>query len=181
MRDLNPLPKTHLHLRFIGSMRVYAPERIAEAQGIRLPEGPTDSIVTEIPIDQRGWFQFQHVYDAVRRAVHSEEAMRTIAREAVEDNAAESSRHLEIQIDLTSYAPFVGGTTPALEIILDEAVTASHATDVDVTVVVVTSRIRHPLETRILARLAARYARGGVGGVAGLSLPNDKRRGVTSE
>ena len=47
--------------------------------------------------------------------------MRRIVREAAADDAAEGSRWLEIQVDPTSYAPFVGGITPALEIVLDEA------------------------------------------------------------
>src|ERR1035438_1130822 len=47
--------------------------------------------------------------------------MRRIVREAAVDDAGEGSRWLEIQVDPTSYAPFVGGITPALEIILDEA------------------------------------------------------------
>ena len=38
-----------------------------------------------------------------------------------QDDAAEGSRWLELQVDPTSYAPFVGGITPALEIVLDEA------------------------------------------------------------
>ena len=181
MRDLNLLPKAHLHLHFTGSMRVHTLERMAEAQGIRLPEGLTDNIAIEVPADQRGWFRFQRAYDAARKTVRSEEAMRTIVREAAEDDAAEGSRRLEIQIDPTSYAPFVGGITPALEIVLDEAAAASRATGVDVAVIVAASRIRHPLEARTLARLAAKYAGDGAGDVVGFGLSNDERRGVTSE
>ena len=51
--------------------------------------------------------------------------MRRLVREAAADDAAEGSRWLEIQVDPTSYAPFVGGITPALEIVLDEARTVS--------------------------------------------------------
>lgn len=47
--------------------------------------------------------------------------MRRVVREMVEDDAAEGSWRLEFQVDPTSYAPFVGGITPALEIVLDEA------------------------------------------------------------
>lgn len=181
VRDLNRLPKAHLHLHFTGSMRVRTLERMAEAQGVRLPEGLTDNVAIEVPADQRGWFRFQRAYDAARKTVRSEEAMRTIVREAAEDDAAEGSRRLEIQIDPTSYAPFVGGITPALEIVLDEAAAASRATGVDVAVIVAASRIRHPLEARTLARLAAKYAGDGAGDVVGFGLSNDERRGVTSE
>jgi len=107
--------------------------------------------------------------------------MRRIVAEAAADDAAEGSGRLEIQVDPTSYAPFVGGLTRALEIVLDEATTASAATGVEVGVVVAASRIRHPLEARTLARLAARYAGDGAGQVVGFGLSNDERRGVTEQ
>ena len=107
--------------------------------------------------------------------------MRRIVAEAAADDAREGSRRLEIQIDPTSYAPFVGGITPALEIVLDEAKRATEATGVEVGVVVAASRIRHPLEARTLARLAAQYAGDGPGSVVGFGLSNDERRGITSE
>lgn len=107
--------------------------------------------------------------------------MRRIVREAVADDAREGSRRLEIQIDPTSYAPFVGGITPALEIVLDEATNASREFGIEVGVIVAASRVRHPLEARTLARLAAQYAGDGPGSVVGFGLSNDERRGITSE
>ena len=104
--------------------------------------------------------------------------MRRIVREAAEDDAAEGSRWLEIQVDPTSYAPFVGGITPALEIVLDEARAVSAEGRIGVAVVVAASRMRHPLEARTLARLAARYAGDDAGDVVGFGLSNDERRGV---
>jgi adenosine deaminase len=50
-----------------------------------------------------------------------------------------------------------------------------------VAVVVAASRIRHPLDARTLARLAAHYAGDGPGEVVGFGLSNDERRGVTEE
>ncbi|ACQ81417.1 adenosine deaminase [Beutenbergia cavernae DSM 12333] len=181
MRDLATLPKAHLHLHFTGSMRVATLRDLAHEQGIRLPESLLDHDPLRVPADERGWFRFQRSYDAARAVVRSEAAMRRVLREAVEDDGAEGSRRLEIQIDPTSYAPFVGGLTPALEIVLDEARAASAATGVSVGVVVACSRMRHPLEARTLARLAARYAGDAPGEVVGFGLSNDERRGRTSE
>ena len=107
--------------------------------------------------------------------------MRRIVLEAAEDDAAEGSGWLELQVDPTSYAPFVGGLTPALEIVLDAAREATAATGCSVAVVVAASRIRHPLDARTLARLAARYAGEGPGQVVGFGLSNDERRGTTDE
>lgn len=181
MRDLNLLPKAHLHLHFTGSMRIPTLQKMAAQQHIRLPDGLTDNVAIEVPADQRGWFRFQRAYDAARKVVRSEEAMRTIVREAAEDDALEGSRRLEIQIDPTSYAPFVGGITPALEIVLDEARKASKTSGIEVAVIVAASRIRNPMEARTLARLAAQYAGEGPGEVVGFGLSNDERRGRTSD
>jgi len=181
VRDLATLPKAHLHLHFTGSMRVATLAELADAHGIRLPQALLDGDPLEVAADARGWFRFQRLYDAARTCVRSEADMRRIVAEAAADDAAEGSGRLEIQVDPTSYAPFVGGLTRALEIVLDEAAAASAATGVEVGVVVAASRIRHPLEARALARLAARYAGEGAGRVVGFGLSNDERRGVTEE
>src|SRR5690606_19766299 len=71
----------------------------------------------------------------------------------------------------------------AMEIILDEAASVNASAEVTgsarVGVIMAASRIRHPLEARTLARLAARTA--GPGGVLGFGLSNDERRGTTSD
>ncbi len=181
MRDLALLPKAHLHLHFTGSMRPSTLAELAARHGIRLPSALLDDDPLHVPADERGWFRFQRLYDAARACVRSEADMRRIVAEAAQDDAAEGSGRLEIQVDPTSYAPFVGGITPAIEIVLDAAREASVATGVDVGVVVAASRMRHPLEARTLARLAAHHAGDGPGQVIGFGLSNDERRGETAE
>jgi adenosine deaminase len=181
VRDLVSLPKAHLHLHFTGSMRLATLAELAAARGVRLPAALLDETPVRPPADERGWFRFQRLYDAARACVRSEADMRRIVREAAHDDAAEGSGRLEIQVDPTSYAPFVGGLTPALEIVLDEAAAASRASGVEVAVIVASSRTRHPLEARTLARLASRYAGDGPGQVVGFGLSNDERRGDTAE
>ena len=181
-RAVVDLPKAHLHLHFTGSMRVTTVHELAARHGIRLPDALTSDYPPRLSArDERGWFRFQRLYDAARACVRDESDLRRIVREAAEDDAAEGSRWLEIQVDPTSYAPFVGGITPALEIVLDEARSASAAGPTGVAVVVAASRIRHPLDARTLARLAARYAGEGPGEVVGFGLSNDERRGVTED
>ncbi|MCB7136802.1 adenosine deaminase [Cellulosimicrobium marinum] len=181
MRDLATLPKAHLHLHFTGSMRVETLRDLAEHYGVRLPHALIDGDPLRLPPTERGWFRFQRLYDAARACVRSEADMRRIVLEAAQDDAAEGSGRLEIQVDPTSYAPFVGGITPAVEIVLDAARSASAETGTEVAVVVAASRMRHPLDARTLARLAARYAGEGPGDVVGFGLSNDERRGDTAE
>ncbi|KGN38303.1 adenosine deaminase [Knoellia subterranea KCTC 19937] len=181
MRDLAVLPKAHLHLHFTGSMRVETVREMSASHGLRLPSAlEADWPVTFETRDERGWFRFQSLYDAARHCVRGEADMRRIVREAALDDGAEGSRWLEIQIDPTSYAGFVGGITPALEIVLDEAASVSRVPGAaQVGVIVAASRMRHELESRTLARLAARYAGEGPGAVVGFGLSNDERRGDT--
>lgn len=181
-RALHTLPKAHLHLHFTGSMRITTLRELADKHGLRLPPALTTQWPPELSArDERGWFRFQRLYDAARACVRDEADMRRIVREAAEDDAAEGSRWLEIQVDPTSYAPFVGGITPAIEIVLDEARAASADTGTQVAVVVAASRMRHPLDARTLARLAARHAGVGAGSVVGFGLSNDERRGMTED
>lgn len=179
--SLAALPKAHLHLHFTGAMRPQTMRELAEEQSARLPAHLLEQDPLKVPADARGWFRFQRSYDAARALVRSEAAMRRIVREAAEDDAAEGSVRLEMQVDPTSYAPWVGGLTPALEIVLDEAKAASFATGVQVAIVVAASRTRHPLDARTLARLAARYAGSGAGQVVGFGLSNDERVGNTAD
>jgi adenosine deaminase len=181
-RPVVSLPKAHLHLHFTGSMRIDTLRDLADKHGMHLPESLLAAWPPRLSArDERGWFRFQRLYDAARACVRDEADMRRIVREAAQDDAAEGSRWLEIQVDPTSYAPFVGGLTPAVEIVLDEAAAASREEDAQVAVVVAASRIRHPLDARTLARLAAQYAGEGAGTVVGFGLSNDERRGVTEE
>ncbi|WP_425955059.1 adenosine deaminase [Xylanimonas sp. McL0601] len=181
MRDLTSLPKAHLHLHFTGSMSVPTLRTIAADRGLRLPTALVDGDPLRVPATERGWFRFQRLYDAARACVRSEHDMRRIVDEAAAADAAEGSVRLELQVDPTSYAPFVGGLTPAVEIVLDAAKAASAAHGLEVAVVVAASRTRHPLDARALARLAARYAGEGPGDVVGFGLSNDERSGRTEE
>jgi adenosine deaminase len=128
--------------------------------------------------DERGWFRFQRLYDAARSVVRGAADVHRLVLEAAQDERAEGSGWLEIQVDPTSYAPWLGGLTPAVEVVLDAAAEATRATGVGVGVVIAANRTRHPLDARTLARLAAQYAGRGV---VGFGLSNDERRGRTED
>jgi len=180
VRDVKALPKAHLHLHFTGSLDVATMVELAKAAHVKLPEQLTVGSPFSTTATTKGWFRFQRFYDIARRAVTGEAAMRAVIDNAARLDAADGARRLEIQIDPTSYAPSVGGIINALDIVLDEATQATRRTGVEVAIIVAASRLRHPMEARTLARLAARHAGTEPGQVVGFGLSNDEWAGDTA-
>jgi adenosine deaminase len=178
-REIRRLPKAHLHLHFTGSMRPSTLLELADKHGVHLPAALTSGEPPELrATDERGWFRFQRLYDIARSCLRTPEDIQRLVHEAAEEDAADGSGWLEIQVDPTSYAPRLGGLIPTLEIILDAVRTASRDTGVGMAVVVAANRMKHPLDARTLARLAVRYADQGV---VGFGLSNDERRGLARD
>ncbi|HSE70499.1 MAG TPA: adenosine deaminase [Nocardioidaceae bacterium] len=178
-RSLRALPKAHLHLHFTGSMRHTTLLELAERDGIVLP----DALVEDWPptlsaADEKGWFRFQRLYDVARSVLRTEADVRRLVREAAEDDVADGSRWLEIQVDPSGYAARFGGITAFTDLVLDAVREASAATGLGMAAVIAANRTRHPMDARTLARLAAQYAGRGV---VGFGLSNDERRGTTTE
>ncbi|NEE00273.1 adenosine deaminase [Phytoactinopolyspora halotolerans] len=178
-RDLRRLPKAHLHLHFTGSMRHTTLVELADRHGIRLPDSLRDHWPPQLSAaDEKGWFRFQRLYDLARSVLRTEDDVRRLLLECAQDDAAEGSRWLEIQVDPSGYGGLFGGITAFTDLVLDAARAASESTGVGIAVVIAANRTRHPLDARTLARLARQY----VGrGVVGFGLSNDERRGVTEE
>ncbi len=180
-RDLNLLPKAHLHLHFTGSLDIPTLRELSAWEGLDEAEQLIDDDPLSVPATKRGWWRFQRTYDIARHVVISERALRAVVDAAARNDAAQGSRRTEIQVDPTSYAPYVNGLVNALEIILDEAALASRRHGIQMGVIVAASRLHHPLDARTLARLSARFAGRGPGGVIGFGLSNDETEGNTVE
>jgi adenosine deaminase len=179
VRDVRLLPKAHLHLHFTGSMRPGTLLELADKYGVRLPEALKSGEPPKLrATDERGWFRFQRLYDIARSVLRSPDDIRRLVLEAAQEEAADGSGWLEIQVDPTSYAPRLGGLIPALEIICDAARAASRDTGVGMAVIVAANRTKHPLDARTLARLAVRFRDQGV---VGFGLSNDERRGLARD
>jgi adenosine deaminase len=174
-RPLSTLPKAHLHLHLTGAMRHATLVDLAGRHGVRLPSALTEDWPPQLSgIDERGWFRFQRLYDMARSVLRTPADVRRLVTEIAADEQAEGSGWLEVQVDPDGYAARFGGITAVLELVLDAAAAASHATGVAIGVVVAANRTKDPLEARTLARLAAQYAGHGV---TGFGLSNDERRG----
>ncbi len=178
-RPLTTLPKAHLHLHFTGAMRHATLVELAGEHGVRLPPALTEEWPPRLSgADERGWFRFQRLYDTARSVLRTPADVRRLITETAQDERAEGSRWLEIQVDPSGYAARFGGITAVLELVLDAAAAAERVTGVGIGVIVAANRTKHPLEARTLARLAAQYAGRGV---TGFGLSNDERRGAAAE
>ncbi|MBK3587194.1 adenosine deaminase [Streptomyces sp. MBT57] len=178
-RDVRLLPKAHLHLHFTGSMRPTTLLELADKYGVHLPDALTGGEPPKLrATDERGWFRFQRLYDIARSCLRSPEDIHRLVRESAQEDVADGSGWLEIQVDPTSYAPLLGGLIPAIEIILDAVDSAARDTGLGMRVVIAANRMKHPLDARTLARLAVRYADRGV---VGFGLSNDERRGMARD
>lgn len=173
MRELRTLPKAHLHLHLTGSARPRTIRELAEKHGITLP---SSLIHDEFDWGEGGrdWSYFQGRYDAARRTIRSAEDVHWIIREAAEDDAAEGSRWLELQVDPTSYARHLGGVEPAVEVLLAACQDAARGAGIGIALVLAVSWGAAPTWAEDLARVAARYAHRGV---AGFGISNDERMG----
>jgi adenosine deaminase len=152
---------------------------LAERHGVSLPDVLADALRAGRPVplsaaDERGWFRFQRLYDIARSVLREPDDVRRLVREAAQDDLADGSGWLEIQVDPSGYAGRFGGLTSFLELVLGSVEEATRATGLGIAVVVAANRTRHELDARTLARLAARYAGRGV---VGFGLSNDERRG----
>ena len=178
-RSLSALPKAHLHLHLTGAMRHATLVELADRHGIRLPPALTEEWPPQLSgTDERGWFRFQRLYDMARSVLRTPADVRRLLTETAEDERAEGSGWLEIQLDPDGYGARFGGITAVVELVLDAAAAASHATGVGIGLIVAANRTKHPLEARTLARLAAQYAGRGV---IGFGLSNDERRGPAQD
>jgi len=152
---------------------------LAAVHRVALPDALTEALRQGRPVplsatDERGWFRFQRLYDVARSVLRTPQDVRRLVREAAEDDVADGSGWLEIQVDPSGYAQRFGGITAFLELVLDAVEQASASTGLAMAVVVAANRTRHELDARTLARLAAQYRDAGV---VAFGLSNDERRG----
>src|ERR1700692_2963316 len=170
--ELSALPKAHLHLHLTGAMRHSTMIELARTHGISLPPALAKEWPPQLSTaDERGWFRFQRLYDTARSVVKTEQDLRRLVMEIAEDERAEGSGWLELQADPSGYAAIYSGITAFVERLLDAAAKAALSAGIGIGIVIAANRTRHPMDARMLARLAAQY---GGHGVVGFGLSNDE-------
>lgn len=186
-RDVAALPKVHLHLHLIGSMRPRTLAELSHRNGDRLP--PELSALTcrvgSLPTayqgvapteaDVRGFARFDAFYVAAKRQIRTLDDLARLVHELAVDEAAAGSRWVEVTANPSLYHGCFGPDEGVLEALLDAGRAAEAATGVGVGWVVSADR-RFPDDASALARLAVRYAGHGV---VGFGLANDEAANPT--
>lgn len=181
-RDLSTLPKAHLHLHLIGSMRPRTLADLAARNGERLP--PELSALTcrvaspptiyhglmPTEADVRGFARFDAFYNAAKRQVRSLDDLTRLVFELTADEAAAGSRWVEVTANPALYHGRLGPEEAVLEALLDAGDAAVASTGVGVGWVLSADR-RFPDHAAALAKLAVRYRDDGV---VGFGLANDE-------
>ncbi len=182
VRDVAALPKVHLHLHLIGSMRPSTLADLAHRNGERLPAElsaltcrvgslpTTYHGVRPTEADVRGFARFDAFYVAAKRQVRGLADLVRLVYELAVDEAAAGSRWVEVTANPSLYHGRLGPDEAVLEALLDAGRRAQAATGVGVGWVVSADR-RFPDQAPALAKLAVRYAGDGV---VGFGLANDE-------
>lgn len=168
--DLVALPKAHLHLHLVGSMR---PATLADLAA-RAGAAPPPAIATGGAL---GWARFDAYYCAAKDLVRHPQDLVRLVRELAEDEAVDGSGWVEVTANPALYGGRFGPPEAVLELLLDAGRAATHATGVGIGWVVSADR-RHPESAVGLARLAADHAGAGV---VGFGLANDERRNAVGD
>lgn len=166
-RDLHSLPKAHLHLHLVGSMRPTTLAELARRAGVTLPAplapgGGSTAL--------GGWARFDALYCRAKDLLRRPSDLVRLVRELAEDEVAAGSGWVEVQANPSLYHGRFGPDDAVLELLLDAGRQATAATGVGIGWIVAADR-RYPDHAVGLARLALRYADAGV---VGFGLANDE-------
>lgn len=166
---LRSLPKAHLHLHLVGSMRQTTLREWCERDGRPVPS---------LDLGHGGWARFHHLYEAASASVRAEADLRRLVDELVADQAADGVRWVEITADPGNYKGRIGTGEEVLEILLDAGRISGARHGVQVGWVVCANRSRAAADALGLAHLAARNAGSEV---VGFGLANDERAAPTAD
>ncbi len=166
-RDLHSLPKAHLHLHLVGSMRSATLADLARRAGVVPPSVLSAPGARPVSL---GWARFDALYCAAKSLIRTPDDLARLVRELAEDEAAAGSGWVEVTANPGLYHGRFGTDEAVLELLLEAGERASAVTGVGVGWVVAADR-RYPERAERLARLALRYAGAGV---VGFGLANDE-------
>ena len=161
MRDLQALPKAHLHLHLEGGMRPTTLRERCDFYGVEVPQ-----------IRGFGSFTaFADTYLAACDVLRTDDDLDQLVRECIEDAAAAGAVWIELAFHPAHHRPRFGTDEHIVELVLAAMADASAATGVGSGLMLSADRTKSPAEGVELAELAARFAGRGV---VAFGLANDE-------
>ncbi len=154
MRDLAPLPKAHLHIHLDGAMRPSTLRELAEAMGIAAP----------MPTAYGSFAAFMATITAAGQTLQTEQNLRRVVREIMEDSAAQGAVWVEPSMWPGMLGGRLGSDAEAVDIVLEAGRAAANEYGIGFGLIIAANRNRGPDEAVALADLAASRARHGVVG-----------------
>lgn len=156
------LPKAELHTHLDGCLRPGTLLELAEEQGVRppapTPEGIADAMLVR---DARNLDEYLERFFITVGVLRSAGALARVARELVEDAAADGIRYVEIRFCPALHGPEVG-LEEAIEAVLDGLAAGERETGGIARVIACGLRTLPPATSVAIARAAGRYVGRGV-------------------
>jgi len=162
-RDLDLLPKAHLHLHLEAGMQPKTLAALSEKYGQPVPR------VSGF----RDFIEFDLMYRAACDVLRDADDLALLVMDLAEDAAASGCVWIEPALGLYQHRERFGGDEAALEVLVDAAAAATAATGVGIGYMIAADRNVGPGEAEEYARLAARWAGRGV---VSFGLHNDESR-----
>jgi hypothetical protein len=148
VRDLQLLPKAHLHVHLEGAMRPATLTEIAAGYGIEVPA-------------TRGYGSFatfSGLYRAAEAVLQTESDLRRVVREVLEDAAADGAIYIEPQMYPGRYTDRLGSPGDVLDLVIDEGQASAGRLGIGFGLQLSADRNSDPADAEAMAVLAAERA-----------------------
>jgi adenosine deaminase len=168
-KQLNDMPKIELHRHLEGAIRLETLVDVGAQYGIELPSYDPEELrphVQMMPDDPANTQAFLSKFTTLRRFFVSEEVIRRVARESVEDAAADNIRYMELRF--TPYAEAKLKKFPLLSVIdwiTDEAQRAAQENDIKVKFIIAMNRHEPVTVGQAMVDAALNFVDRGVAGI----------------
>ena len=159
---LHRLPKAELHTHLDGCLRPATLLELARESGVPLPASTPDGVADAMLVRHaRDLEEYLQRYIVTVQVLQSHGALARVARELVEDAAADGIRYLEVRFCPALHAPGVT-LEGALEAVLEGLAAGEASTGLMARVIACGLRTLPPATSLAIARAALRYRHAGV-------------------